>query len=66
MPLKEKFLGAVLIILGALPFLTKIEAIKNIKFISYLNPGQITYQIILILIGILLIWSMKPRQRMPR
>jgi len=65
MPLKEKFLGAVLIIVGALPLLFKIEKIAEVfskyKFLSYITPGKITYQIIIILIGLLLIWRIKLR-----
>ena len=65
MPIKEKMLGMILIIIGALPFLLKIEPIVNFfskyKFLSYLVPGEIIYQVILILIGALLIWRIKPR-----
>jgi len=65
MPLKEKFLGAILIIIGALPFLLKIQKIagffSNYKFLSYLTPGEIIYQIVLILIGVFLIWRIRPR-----
>lgn len=65
MPIKEKLLGLILIIIGALPFLLKIGAIENFfskyKFLSYLVPGEIIYRIILILIGVFLIWKIKPR-----
>jgi len=65
MPIKEKMLGIILIIIGALPLLLKINFIETFfekyKFLSYLIPGEIIYQIILILIGALLIWRIKPR-----
>jgi len=69
MSFKEKLLGIVLILIGILPLLLKIKAIADsfakYTFLSYLVPGEVIYQIILILIGILLVWSMKPKQRMP-
>jgi len=65
MPIKEKLLGLILIIIGALPFLLKIDRIAaffaKYKFLSYIVPGEIIYQIILIVIGILLIWRIRPR-----
>jgi hypothetical protein len=69
MSLKEKMLGFILILVGVIPLLSKIESMNayfSTGFFSYLNPGSAIYQIILILIGILLIWSMKPKQRMQR
>ena len=70
MAFKEKLLGIVLILIGIFPLLLKIKSIAsslaNYKFLSYLIPGEIAYQIIIIIIGILLVWSMKPRQRMPK
>ena len=69
MSFKEKILGIVLILIAILPLLLKIKAIADsfakYTFLSYLVPGEAVYQIILILIGILLVWSMKPKQRMP-
>jgi len=64
MPLKEKLLGMILIIIGALPFLLKIDKIADFftnKFLSYLIPGELVYQIVIIVIGIVLIWTIKPR-----
>jgi len=70
MPFKEKLLGIVLILIALLPLLLKIKAIADAfakyTFLSYLVPGEAIYQIIMILIGILLVWSMKPKQRMQR
>ena len=64
MNLKEKLIGIILIILGALPFLLKIEKISSWfttnKILSFLSPGEIIYQIIIILLGILLIWRVRP------
>jgi len=65
MGLKEKVIGFLLIILGAWPFLLKIETIGNLfssyKFLEVLTPGEIVYQIILIVLGILIIWTVRPR-----
>jgi len=62
MALKEKFIGLILIVLGVLPFLLKIEKINSVfSKISFLIPGEIVYQIIIIILGILLIWKLKTR-----
>ena len=65
MPLKEKLFGMLLIIIGALPLLLKIGAVGDFfakyKFLSYLVPGEIIYQLVLIIIGGLLIWKVRPR-----
>jgi len=65
MRFKEKLIGIILIVLGALPFLLKIEKIANFfakyKVLSYLVPGEWVYQIILIIVGILLIWKVRHR-----
>ena len=65
MTMKNKLIGLVLIIIGALPFLLKIKSISDslakYTFLSYLVPGEIVYQIIIIGLGILLIWTVKPR-----
>lgn len=63
MKIKEKIIGLILIILGALPFLLKIERIStaflNNKVLSFLAPGEIVYQLVLIILGIILIWKVK-------
>ena len=64
--IKYKLIGAVLIIVGALPFLSKIKTISDIKALSYLTPGSTIYQVILIILGLLLIWTMQPRMQMRR
>ena len=65
MTMKGKLIGLVLIIIGALPFLLKIKSISDslakYTFLSYLVPGEIVYQLIIIGLGILLIWTVKPR-----
>jgi len=61
MALKEKIIGLVLVIIGALPFLLKIESITaafNNSFFKILAPGNILYQIVIIILGILLIINM--------
>lgn len=65
MAFKEKLIGLILIIVGLFPFLLKIQAIgdafSKYTFLSYLAPGEVIYQIIIAVLGILLIW--KPRRR---
>jgi len=67
MPLKEKTIGLLLIIIGALPFLLKIQAIGDFfdkySFLSYLTPGEVIYQLIIIALGVLLIWTLKAKVR---
>jgi len=63
--MKEKIIGLILIILGALPLILKIEKINTplskINFLSYIIPGEMIYQVIIIILGILLIWKLKTR-----
>ena len=65
MAVKEKLIGLVIIVLGAWPFLLKIGAVgkffESYKFLEMLTPGEIVYQVILILLGVWLIWRVKPR-----
>jgi len=65
MAIKQKFIGILLIIMGILPFLLTIkpisDSLSNYTFLTYLNPGEILYQAILIILGILLIWTVKPK-----
>ncbi|MFA5174234.1 MAG: hypothetical protein WC438_03560 [Candidatus Pacearchaeota archaeon] len=62
---KEKIIGLIIIILGAWPFLLKISSVNTFfstyKFLSVLTPGEIIYQIVIIVLGILLIWKPKPK-----
>ena len=63
--MKEKIIGLILIILGLWPFLLKIDAVGNFfsayKFLEMLTPGEIIYQLIIIVFGVLLIWNIKAR-----
>jgi len=65
MAFKEKVIGLVLIILGVFPFLLKIKSIGDsfakYSFLSYIMPGEIVYQIIIIVLGVLLIWRRRAR-----
>ena len=65
MAIKTKIIGLVLVILGAWPFLLKIDAIgtffSSYKFLEVLTPGELVYQIVIIIFGVLLIWTVKPR-----
>lgn len=71
MAVKNKLIGLILIILGALPFLLKIESIGTLfeegKALSFIAPGGIIYQIAIIALGVLLIWRMRTRvETVPR
>ena len=65
MRFKEKLIGIVLIIIGALPFLLKIKSISDFftqnKVLSFIIPGELVYQIIIIVLGALLIWTLKSK-----
>lgn len=65
MKLKEKLIGIILIVLGALPFLLKIERIGTTfstnKILSYIAPGDWIYQIIIIILGISLVLTLRHR-----
>ena len=67
MPLKEKVIGLIIVIFGALPFLTNIPqitgAIEKYAFLKTIVPGSLPYQIIIIALGISLIWTLKPQVR---
>ena len=60
---RGKIVGMLLILIGAWPFLLKVDTIANFfssyKILEYLTPGEIVYQIILILFGILLLWRVR-------
>ena len=70
MTMKNKLVGLILIIIGILPFLLKIQSIatsvEKYTFLSYLVPGEIVYQIIIIVLGAWLIWTVKPRVQTQR
>ncbi len=70
MAFKEKLIGLILIIAGLFPFLLKIGALGNLftkyTFLSYLAPGEIAYQIIIIALGILLLWKFRGKVEMRR
>jgi hypothetical protein len=64
MLIKAKIAGIVLIIVGALPFLLKLEIFSSIfdkyNFLSFILPGGFGYQLLIVLIGIWLFWKLKP------
>lgn len=63
MTAKGRIIGLVLIIVGALPFLLKVEAINSmIGKYTFLLPGEIIYQAIIIVLGVLLIVGKKRQQ----
>lgn len=63
--LKEKVIGLVLIVLGVWPFLLKIRAVGDYfaqyGFLTALTPGEIVYQVAIIVLGLALIWTIKPK-----
>ena len=68
--IKQKFIGVLIIIIGALPFLLNVEEIGNFFsqyiLLSYLTPGEIFYQAIIIVLGAWLIIRIKPRMELER
>lgn len=67
MPLKEKVIGLILVIVGAIPTLLKIEsfaaATEKYAFLKLIIPGTMAYQAIIILLGISLIWTLRHHVR---
>ncbi len=63
--IKQKFIGLLIIIIGALPFLLKIESIgdffNNYEFLSIIMPGEIGYQLLIILLGAWLVFGRRRR-----
>ena len=61
MGLKGKLIGLIVILLGVWPFLLKIDRVgtffASYKFLEMLTPGEIVYQVAIIVLGILLIWN---------
>ncbi len=58
MGIKEKIIGIVLIILGAIPFLSTTESIsETLAKYPFLVPGETGYQVIIMVLGVLLIWK---------
>jgi len=66
---KEKLVGILMIIVGAFPLLLKIQSVsdslKPYTFLTYLNAGEPIYQIIIIILGGLLLYSPRPRSPYP-
>ena len=62
MALKEKVIGLIMILVGALPFLLKIEKIGAlVGGYTWLLPGEYLYQAILIVIGLILLIRIRPK-----
>ena len=62
---KEKLVGIILLIVGIFPLLMNItsisDSLKQYTFISYLNAGGYIYQIVLIILGVLLLYTPRPK-----
>lgn len=60
MGFKEKVVAIILILAGVLPFLLKIKSISDFFIgnivLSYIIPGEIVYQLIIIVLGAILLW----------
>lgn len=67
MGMKEKLIGLVLVILGLWPVILKIgavaEYVKQYSFLTYLTPGELVYQAIIVVAGLLLLISMRKMGR---
>lgn len=63
MAFKEKLIGLILILVGALPFLMKINAINLLlgKYL-FIMPGQTLYQVVVIILGLLLLIRIPSRE----
>ena len=62
MALKEKVIGLIMILVGALTFLLKIEKIGSlVGGYTWLLPGEYLYQAILIVIGLILLIRIRPK-----
>jgi hypothetical protein len=61
MTAKEKVIGLILIIVGAIPFLVQMKLFSDPKLVPYLTPGGIVYQVIIIILGILLLLEFRRR-----
>jgi hypothetical protein len=61
MRFKEKLVGILLIIIGALPLLLKIKSVADsfakYALLSWMAPGEFVYQMIIILLGVILVWE---------
>ncbi len=59
MVFRNKVIGVILILLGALPLLLKIKSIGDAfassGFLSWIVPGEIIYQIVIVVLGLLLL-----------
>jgi hypothetical protein len=60
---RGKFIGVFLILLGLWPFLVRVDSvgkfISSYKFLSFFAPGEMVYQIVLIVLGVLLLWRVR-------
>jgi len=67
MAIQDKFIGIILVVLGALPFLLKIEKINGIVGnYTWILPGEYVYQIAIIILGLLLLIQVKPKVHVER
>jgi len=68
--IKQKLIGILIITIGALPFLLMIDSISafftQYSFLSFIMPGEIGYQVIIILLGVWLMFRIKSRVEMER
>lgn len=66
---KEKLVGILILVAGAYPLLLKIQSVSDsltqYTFLQYLNAGEPLYQIIIIILGGLLLYTPKPRSPYP-
>lgn len=65
MAAKEKIIGLLIVLVGAFPLLLKMKSIQDslsqYPVLQYLNAGEPVYQIIIIILGVFLLLSFKPK-----
>jgi len=61
MGFKEKLIGLILVFLGVLPWLLKIESINESIGKYATSPGTGMYQTIIIILGLFLLVKIKPK-----
>lgn len=68
MTIRAKLIGFVLIVIGVLPFLLKLGVVSDFfdsySFLTFIMPGEIGYQVLIIVLGVFLIWTVKSKFEM--
>jgi len=66
---KEKLVGILLLVIGAYPLLLKVKSISDslaqYTFLTYLSPDGFVYPIVILILGVLLLYTPRPRSPYP-